>query len=152
MSDKNNFGSISAEDNILHAIALIDRSMSEMVSLEDGNLQDKFVAMRLQIDNLQAKCEHLLPDKEQFDEYNKEKDKFESFDNEEIPDFYKKIQQAKSQFLEDSRSQKSSLQTTRQYFSRTLEAIYSLLAKKGVYQAVGEKSVEDGIVDPSDND
>jgi len=149
-------GSISAEDNILHAISLIDRSMSQMVTVnskDGGNaLRDKFVAMRLQIDNLQAKCDHLLPDKTEFEEFNEEKDEFEDF-TDEIPDFYEKIQKAKKQYREDDQNNSvTDLKATRKYFTSTLEAIYSLLARKGIYQAVGEKSVEEQTVDPTKNE
>jgi hypothetical protein len=140
MSDNREFGSISAEDNILHAISLIDRSMSEMVSVEEGSLQDKFVAMRLQIDNLQAKCDHLLPDKDEVD------------DDDDI-EFYNKIEDAKEEYTQDKQKNNiSDLRATRKYFSSTLEAIYTLLAKKGVYQAVGEKNIEDTTIDPRDNE
>jgi len=140
MSDNREFGSISAEDNILHAISLIDRSMSEMVSVDEGNLQDKFVAMRLQIDNLQAKCDHLLPDKDEVDE------------DDDI-EFYSKIEDAKEEYTQDKQKNNiSDFRATRKYFSSSLEAIYTLLAKKGVYQAVGEKNVEDELIDPKDNE
>lgn len=147
MAGDNGFqGSISAEENILHAISLLDRSMSEMVAIdsEDGSsgLDDKFVALRLQIDNLQAKCNHLVPDKSEFD----------GKDDEDYPEFYKKIDKAKNQYKEAEKDQNvGDLEAIRKYFTATLEAIYGLLARKGIYQAIGEKAVEDGKVDPRKN-
>ena len=127
----------SASSNILQAISKLDSSMANMVEQDPEKVEALYGAIRLQIENIEAKVSTLVEDKEDIDK-DKIEDHFYWGKIEEAEDFY-------------DNNKPLEVGQLRKYMSMRLEAIYSLLSKQGVYNVVTDFDTDDlDVIQPRD--
>lgn len=115
----------SASENIKSAVSKLDSSMSKMVEQDGENMMALYGTIRLQIENLEAKVNPFVVDRDEAGE-----DHY----------FWSKIDEAES-FYDDNRPLDGS--DMRRYMRMRLEAIYEVLKEKGIYQIVNDYGNDD---------
>lgn len=124
-----------ASENIRGAISKLDASMSKMVEQDPENLQALYGAIRLQVENIEAKIHPFVKDKEELSE-------------EQVEDhyFWGDIQEAEN-FYDDKKPLGAS--QLRKYIRLRLDAIYSVLKQKGIYELTVDYDTDDlDVVSP----
>lgn len=127
----------SASSNILQAISKLDSSMANMVEQDPEKVEALYGAIRLQIENIEAKVSTLVEDKD-------------DLENPEDHFYWGKINEAENFYDKNKPLEVGEL---RKYMSMRLEAIYSLLNKQGVYQVVTDFDTDDlEVIQPRNMD
>ena len=123
----------SASENIRSSISKLDSSMSKMVEQDPENIQALYGAIRLQVENLEAKISPFVEDQEEA-----EHDHY----------FWSKIDEAEN-FYDDN--QPLGAADLRKYIRLRLDAIYEVLKHKGIYQVVTDYDTDDlEVIRPRD--
>lgn len=123
----------SASNNILEAISTLDSTMAKMVEQDPEKLEQLYGMIRLQIDNIEAKVSSLIVDQEDADDDHV---------------YWSQINEAEVYY--DSNKPLDG-QELRKYLSMRLEAIYALLADKGIYQVTVDYGTDDlEVIQPRD--
>jgi len=123
----------SASENIKSAVSKLDSSMSKMVEQDGENMMALYGTIRLQIENLEAKVNPFVVDRDEAsdDHY-----------------FWSKIDEAEN-FYDNNQPLDGS--DMRRYMRMRLEAIYEVLKEKGIYQIVNDYGNDDlKVVTPGD--
>lgn len=115
----------SASENIKNAISKLDSSMSKMVEQDPEQIQALYGAIRLQVENIEAKVSPMVEDREEADDDHV---------------FWSKIEEAEDFYDSNSPLGASEL---RKYIRMRLDAIYAVLNRKGVYQVVTDFDTDD---------
>lgn len=117
----------SASENIKAAVSKLDSSMSKMVEQDPDNMMALYGMIRLQVENLEAKVNPFVKDREDVGE---DEDHY----------FWSKIDEAETFYDSNHPLDASDL---RKYIRLRLEAIYEVLNHKGIYQIVTDYGTDD---------